>query len=116
MTASRMDRQAGREFGIAIMEHDAARIIEPHDAADVLDLEGMRQPRISHVPARGIGDFAFLEMEARLRKLVEIPDVIIVQMGQDHIFDCTHINVERGECLDRATQECPGFAFSIRPR
>src|SRR6188472_4291900 len=58
MTAGRMDRQAGREFGITVVEHDAARIIEPHESADILDLERMRQPRIPHVAARGISHFA----------------------------------------------------------
>ena len=39
MTAGRMYRQAGSKLGVAIVEHDAARIVEPHDPADVLDLE-----------------------------------------------------------------------------
>ena len=39
MAACRMHRKAGSKLGVAVVEEDAARIVEPHDAADVLDLE-----------------------------------------------------------------------------
>src|SRR5215216_6712158 len=70
MTSCRMYRKAGSEFGIAIVEQDAARIVEPHHTADVLDLERMRQPRISHKAPRGIRKLALLEMKSRVREPV----------------------------------------------
>ena len=39
MAARRMYREAGSKLGVAIIEQDAARIVQPHDAADILDLE-----------------------------------------------------------------------------
>ena len=39
MAARRMYRKAGSELGVAIVEQDAARIVQPHNPADVLDLE-----------------------------------------------------------------------------
>src|SRR4051794_12142203 len=39
MSARRMDRQPGRNLGVAIVEDDPTRIIEPHEPADILDLE-----------------------------------------------------------------------------
>ena len=39
MAAGRVYREAGSELGVAIIEQDAARIVQPHNPADVLDLE-----------------------------------------------------------------------------
>ena len=39
MAACRMYREAGSELGVAIVEQDTARIVEPYNPADVLDLE-----------------------------------------------------------------------------
>jgi hypothetical protein len=39
MAAGRVYRKAGSEFGVAIVEQDAARIVEPYNPADILDLE-----------------------------------------------------------------------------
>ena len=75
--------------------------------ADVLDLEGMRQPRISHVAPGGIGQLALLKMEARVRKPVEIAGMVVMQMGEDDILDRIHIDVERAERLHRTAQERP---------
>jgi len=55
----------------------------------------MRQPRISHEAARGIRKFAFLEMESRAWKSVEITRMVVVQVGQDDILDLVRIDVER---------------------
>src|SRR5947209_821655 len=82
MTGCRVDRQARREFGVAMIEHDAARIVQPHDAADVLDLEGMRQPLVPHVTPGGISELALLEMKSRNREAVEIAHMVVMQMGE----------------------------------
>src|SRR5215208_3315974 len=107
MASRRMYRKAGSELGVAIVEQDAACIVEPHDSADVLDLERMRQPRISHEAPRGIRKLAFLEMESRVRKPVEISHMVVMQMREDDIFDRIHIDVERAERLHGTAQERP---------
>ena len=45
------------------MEQDAAGIIQPHNPADILYLEGMRQPRIPHIAPGGVSQLALLKME-----------------------------------------------------
>jgi hypothetical protein len=39
MAAGRVYREAGSKLGVAIVEQDAARIVEPYNPADILDLE-----------------------------------------------------------------------------
>src|ERR1700722_1760034 len=106
MSADRMHRQAGRKLGVAIVEHHAAGIVQPHHPADVLDLERMRQPRILHVAPGGIEQFAFLQMKPRLRKAVEISDMVVMQMGQNDVFNRIGIDTEGCERLHRVAQEC----------
>src|ERR1700712_1108018 len=67
----------------------------------------MRQPRISHEAPRGIGKLTFLEMESSLWKPVEITRMVVVQVAQDDILNLVRIDIERGERLHWATQECP---------
>src|SRR4051812_42811673 len=105
MTGCRVEGQARREFGVAMIEHDPARIVQPHHPADVLDLEGMRQPLIAHVTPGGISQFALLKMKSRRREAVEIADMVVVQMGEDHILDAIGVDAERTERLHRAAQE-----------
>src|SRR3954462_7982407 len=94
MTGCRVDRQTGREFGVAMIEHDAARIVQPHDPADILDLEGMRQPLIPHVTPRGISQLALLKMKSRSREAVEIADMVVMQMRQDDVLDRVGVDAE----------------------
>src|SRR5262249_50166110 len=81
------------------------RIVQTHDAADVFHLEGMRQPRVVHVSPGGVGEFALLEMKSRAGKAIEISDVVVMQMREDHIFDRVRIDVEQSQRLYRAAQE-----------
>ena len=39
MAADRVYCKAWSELGVAIVEQDAPRIVQPHDSADILDLE-----------------------------------------------------------------------------
>src|SRR5688572_13170441 len=65
----------------------------------------MRQPRISHEASRGIRQFAFLEMESRIRESVEVTRMVVVQVCQDDILDFLRSYVERTERLYGTTQE-----------
>src|SRR5689334_12352911 len=119
VAACRMDREAGSEFGVAIVEKNSARIVEPHNPADVFDLERMRQPRISHKASRGIRKLALLEMEARIRKPVEIAHMIVMQMGEDDILDRGCIDAKHAERLHRTAEERPlppGSYFRVEAR
>src|SRR6185295_7248552 len=67
----------------------------------------MRQPRISHKAPGGIRKFTLLEMEARIRKPVEISHMIVMQVREDDILDIIGTDIERAKRLHRATQESP---------
>src|SRR6185437_11941317 len=67
----------------------------------------MRQPRIAHVASRRIVKLALLEMETRVRKPVEIADMVVMQMGEDDILDRLRIDVERAKRLHRTAQKRP---------
>ena len=106
MAADRVQRHARRKLRVAVVEHHALGIIQPHDAAHVLDLERMGQARIAHVAPGGVGQLALLEMKPRFRKAVEIADMVVMQMGEDDVLDRIRIDAERGQRLDRTAQKC----------
>src|SRR4029453_19566276 len=103
--AVRVNGDTGSELRVAVMEEDAACIVQTHNAADVFHFEGMRQPRVAHVFPGGVGEFALLEMKSRAGKAVEISDVVVMEMREDHIFYRVRIDVEQGQRLYRAAQE-----------
>src|SRR5258708_10334694 len=118
MYASRVDRQARRKLRVAVVEHHAPRIIQPHNPAHVLDLERMGQPRIVHVAPGSIGQFALLEVKPRLWKAVEIAHMVVMQMGENDIFNRIRINAERGERLHSTAQKralSPFRYFRLEP-
>ena len=82
MAADRVNRQARRKLRVAVVEHHAPGVIQPHNPADIFDLERMGQARILHIAPGGIGQFALLEMKPRFRKAVEIADMVVMQMGE----------------------------------
>jgi hypothetical protein len=105
MAARRVNGDAGSELRIAVVEEDTARIVQTHDAANVFNLEGMCQPRVAHVFPGRISELALLEMKSRAGKAVEISDVVVMEMREDHIFDRVRIDVEQSQRLYRAAQE-----------
>ena len=52
---------------------------------------------MAHVAAGGIGHLAVLEVEGRARKDLEVADVVVVQMGDDHVLDLAGIDPDRRE-------------------
>jgi hypothetical protein len=62
----------------------------------------MGQARITHVAPGGIGQFTLLQMKSRFWEAVEIADMVVMQMGEDDIFNRIRIDAERGERLHRA--------------
>ena len=76
----------------------------------------MRQARIAHVAPGGIGQFALLEMKPRFRKAVEITHMVVMQMGENDIFNRIRINAERGERFAQDSAKMCVCAFPILPR
>src|ERR1700761_5884044 len=87
MSARQMQTQTGRELHVAVVKNDAPAIVQPHHANYVLDLERVRQERMRHVLSGREGEFGLLEVKASLGKPIEVTDVIVVQVGDDDVFD-----------------------------
>jgi hypothetical protein len=77
-----MQAYAGRQFGVAVVERNPSAVVQPDDADDIVDLERMRQKRMTHIFARRVSKLSLLEMEARSREAIKITNVIVVKMGQ----------------------------------
>src|SRR5713101_8852503 len=108
MARSKMQRQPWGKIYIALVQFESALEVEPHHADDILLFEAMAEIRVAHMAPGGEGDFAFLEVEARVRQLVKVADVIVVQMRQNDIGDRIRVNIELSQALDRTAQE-PAF-------
>ena len=87
--------------GVAIMKNHLAGKQTFDHPADVAPVETGAQALVAHAAAGGEGHFAVLEVKARLREKLAVAGVIIMQMGDDHIFDRGRIDPERGQQIHR---------------
>jgi hypothetical protein len=83
--ADRVQRDARRQFDRTVIEPHAAREIEPDDADDILNLERAGEKRVPHVVPGRVVQFFFLQMKFGPRKAVKGADMVVVQVGQDHV-------------------------------
>ncbi len=67
-----MERDAGRQLDHAIIEPHAAGIVQPDQADDILDLEGMGEVAVPHMPPDGKMQIGLLQMELRRGEPIEI--------------------------------------------
>ena len=82
-----------------------------HHADHVIDIERADDSGIEHVPPGGEGHFLVLEVEDRLGKLIEIADVVVMEVGDDHVLDGGRVDTDGGQAFRRATDmvAAPGF-------
>jgi hypothetical protein len=106
---------AGRKLRAAIVEENALGVVEPHHADDVLHLEGMREARIAHVAPGRVVHLRLLQVELRRRKAVEIADMVVVQVGQDHVLHAVAVDADQLQRLDRIAQmRAPALRRDLR--
>ena len=94
----------GAQLGGAVIELDALRKVQPHDADHVLDLEGAGEVRVAHVAAGRVVQFDLLQMELRRREAVIGADMVVMHMGQDHVLDRRGVDADQRQRLRRAAQ------------
>ncbi len=93
------------EFGIAVMEDDTLGIDRTHHPHDILDVEGVADAGLAHVPAGREAHLRLLKVEAGLREEIEIAGMVIVEMRDDHVLHRPGIDAELAQCgLDGADQ------------
>src|SRR6266849_10555753 len=101
MARSKMQRQPRGKIYIAFVQFESALEVEPHHADDILLFEAVAEIRVAHLAPGGEGEFAFLEVEARVRQLVKVADVIVVQVRQNYICDRVRLDIEMPQAFDR---------------
>ena len=94
----------GAQLGGAVVELDAAREIQPDDPDHVLDLERVREMRVSHMAAGRVVELRLLQVELRGRKPVIGADVVIMHVGQDHVLHRLRIDPDERQRPGRAAQ------------
>ena len=116
MAGRGMQHDARRDLDLALVHLDTAFEIEPHHADHVLDVVAVAELRIAHVLAGGIGHLARLQVEARVGKLVEVADVVVVHVSEDDIADVAGIDADELQAVDGAAQEaCASAPWPSRP-
>ena len=66
-----------------------------------------------HVAAGRVVDLRLLQMELRLRETIESADVVVVQVGQDHVLHGVAVDADELQRIDRIAQE---RALALRGR
>ena len=104
MAATGVHGNPRRHFRITIMEDHAFGEIHPYHADHILHLKGVAEFWVFHVAPGRILHFWFLQMEPRLGEFVEAADMIIMQVGNHHIFDLIRINAQQLQAFNWAAQ------------
>ncbi len=94
VAADQVQADAGRELLVAVVEVDPAAVELAHHAGHVLDVERHAQAPVAHVAAGSVGHLPVLQVEGRTGKDLEVADVVVVQMGDDHVLDLAGVDPE----------------------
>src|SRR5437667_4990405 len=100
-----MQGQPRRNLHVALVQFEPALEVEPHYSDYILYFKGVAEVWVPYIAPGGEGEFAFLEVETRVRQLVKIADVIVVQVRQNDISDRVRLDIELPQTVDRTAQE-----------
>ena len=101
MAADQVHGDAGLDLLVAVVEHHALAVDRAHHADDVVDLEGVAERAVAHVPAGGELHLLVLQMEARLGEFVPVADMVVVQVGDDDVLDLLGVDAEIAQQVGR---------------
>jgi len=102
-----MDGKAGRNLRVSVVEFHPSGVDVAHHRNDFVGFVGMREVLNGHVATRGVRHLAILQMKAGAREQIEIPDVVVVKMGDDNIFHAGGVDSQQFQSIDRRAQEIP---------
>src|SRR5215469_6977959 len=85
MAGRKMQRHARRKLAVTVIKFDPSPEVQAHHPQHVLKFETVAEEWITHMAAGSEGHFALLQMKARVWQFVKIANMVIMQVGQDHI-------------------------------
>ena len=101
MAADVVQRHAGRELGVAVMEDDLARIHLANHRADILHIIGGLHHLMAHAPPGGVFHLLLLEVEARIGEVRERAGMVVVEMRDHHIANRAGVDADQRQALPR---------------
>lgn len=105
MAADQVQRQPGRQFGLAVVKADPAGIDLAHEPDHVLDVVGVAQRPMAHAAPGGVGRLGVLHMEGGGGEVAQRARVVVVQVGEDHVAHLCRVDADEGQALRRAHQQ-----------
>ncbi len=105
VAADPVQGQPRGQFRIAVVEGDPAVEHAVDHLGDVLGLEGVADRRLGHVAPGREGHLGVLQVEARLREGGEAADMVVVQVGDDHVRRRAGVDADRREAVGDRPQQ-----------
>ena len=103
-----MHGEAWGELAFAREKADPALEHPVHHGRHVVGGERMIDRVAAHMRAGGILHLGFLQMVGRRRKHVVPADMVVMQMGDDHVLDLGRVDADhRKPLIGRAQQAAP---------
>src|SRR5687768_4689197 len=99
-----MQRDARRQLCVTVVELHAPVVDAPHHANYVLRLERAAEALVAHVAPGGIAHLELLQVEAGARKQLEVADVVVVQVRDDHVLQAGGVDVQQAQPFGGAAQ------------
>ena len=113
MPADVVHREARGELVVAGVEHHSALVDGPDELGDVVARERVAERGSGHVPAGGVRHLTVLDMEAGPGELLEPADVVVVEVGEDHIGDLVRVHAHGRQRLARRAHETASPAVRV---
>jgi 4-carboxymuconolactone decarboxylase len=95
------------------MKLDSAVVHGHHHLSHVVGRETVALFGSGHVPASGERHLTILQVKPSVRKLIEATDVVVVQMGENHLWRASRIDADKCETLGRASHERTFAAIGV---
>ena len=103
----------GASVDVAVVEDHAAPVDEIDQGLDVVGVIGGPERGVRHVAARDVDHLLVLDVEARLRVVLQRADMIEVGVRQDHVGLAGGIDADPRQGLARAADEVVFAAHAL---
>ena len=104
MSTDKVDGYSWCDFRIAIMEFDTVLVHVLHKPNNIFDRERGTHDAVAHLPPGRKLHFQILNVEGGVGKILCGSCMVIVQVGNDDVFDPVTVNVDGVQRGTRCTQ------------